>query len=148
MRVFWGKQASYRMDANREHGHLFNATMEASYSRRTNSKSNTKKRPWLYETLSSILAALNLVGLVILLRCYQEQPEPQWGGSITLNTIAAIISTAFRAALIIPVAACISQLSWLNLSGKSNSLEDHCFYDQASRGPIGSLRLLFHTRLR
>jgi hypothetical protein len=142
------------MNVIREHEQLVQPTIQSKGPDTLSSKPKSKSRnvclpqTWLYETASLVFAMLSLIGLIILLQCYENKPVPQWYAGITLNTMVSIVSTGFRAALIMPVAICISQLSWLNLCKPSKSLEEHCFYDEASRGPIGSLRLLFRTRLR
>ncbi|TVY21498.1 hypothetical protein LARI1_G002287 [Lachnellula arida] len=66
-------------------------------------------------------------------------------GNITLNAIISIISTAFRAALLTPVAQSVSQFCWVSFT-RPRSLQDVVYYDSASRGPFGSLRLLFRLR--
>jgi hypothetical protein len=47
-----------------------------------------------------------------------------------------------------PVAECINQLTWVWFGHKARPLEDAVYYDSASRGPLGSLKLLFRLRLR
>jgi len=48
----------------------------------------------------------------------------------------------------ITVAACISQLCWVWFNGKARPLQDVCYYDAASRGPLGSLLLLYRLKTR
>jgi len=101
---------------------------------------------WLWEILSLVLAVANLVGLVFLLRQYQNKASPHWRYGITLNTIVSVISTVFRVSILVSVAASISQMGWVWLARKSRNLDDVCVYDCASRGPWGSIRLLLRTK--
>lgn len=59
--------------------------------------------------------------------------------------IAALAQTA-QSALLVPVASCIGQLKWkwTWFEKKSRRTIDLETYDMASRGPEGSLKLLFH----
>lgn len=142
------------MEGTRERDQLVQPRKQSGTSHPSSSKLRSKSRnvclpqTWLYETSSLVFAMLSLIVLVVLLQCYDNKPGPQWYAGITLNTMVSIVSTSFRAAVVMPVAVCISQLSWLNLCRPSKRLVEHCVYDEASRGPIGSLRLLFRTRLR
>ncbi|KAF2792355.1 hypothetical protein K505DRAFT_210984, partial [Melanomma pulvis-pyrius CBS 109.77] len=52
-------------------------------------------------------------------------------------------------ALLVPVASCIGQLKWLWFKAKPRKTTDLERFDMASRGPEGSLKLLFQLpRLR
>ncbi|KUJ09004.1 uncharacterized protein LY89DRAFT_317285 [Mollisia scopiformis] len=97
------------------------------------------------------LVAASLFGIAAILWVYDGRPYPEWSmgrlGNVTLNTIISIISTAFRAALLAPVAQSISQFSWLWYT-RPRSLEDAVYYDFASRGPFGSLRFLSKLHIR
>jgi hypothetical protein len=101
---------------------------------------------WLWEILSLVLAVVSLIGLVCLLRQYQNKASPDWKYGITLNTIVSVISTVFRISILVSVAASISQMGWVWLARKSRNLDDVCVYDSASRGPWGSIRLLWRTK--
>jgi hypothetical protein len=101
---------------------------------------------WLYEVSSLFVAAASFVALVLVLRKYQNKPSPQWPADISLNTLVSVVSTVFRATLLMPVATGISQSGWIWFSQRSRPLEDICHYDSASRGPIGSIKLLFRLK--
>lgn len=102
------------------------------------------------EIFSLLLAAASLAGFFILLKRYDHKPSPQWTvvnrtGGVTLNTVASFVSLVFRSCLLMPVAHSISQLAWVWYM-QPKSLEDIVYYDSASRGPLGSIRLLFRLR--
>jgi hypothetical protein len=103
---------------------------------------------WLYEMLSLLIAMAAFACVVVVLRKYENKPSPQWPSGITLNSVVSWIATIFRTCLLMPVAECISQLSWVWFSQKTRPLDDTCYYDSASRGPLGSLKLLFRLKIR
>lgn len=105
-------------------------------------------KKWLPETMSLFLALAVLLEVVILLAMYDGHPNPLWSGGITLNTIISFASMVFRTSLMVPVASCISQLSWVWLSQGRQQLFDVVRFDQASRGPYESLKLLFSHHIR
>ncbi|KAJ3545639.1 hypothetical protein NM208_g2414 [Fusarium decemcellulare] len=96
----------------------------------------------IYDLLSLALATLALVGLSILLVVCQNKPNPEWTTGVTLNAIVSIVSTVFRGGILLPVTHCISQFGWLWYTQR-RSLQDICYFDAASRGPLGSAQLLF-----
>ncbi|KAK9415826.1 hypothetical protein SUNI508_10126 [Seiridium unicorne] len=95
------------------------------------------------------LALTCLVGLVLLLRQYDQKPPPEWTlgpWGVTLNAVISVISLVFRASLLGAVAQCIGQFCWVWFSTQSRPLNDISYYDGASRGALGSLRLLLRLR--
>lgn len=102
----------------------------------------------LWEIFSLVLATLCLVALVALLYKYNNRENPQWSldhVGITLNAIVSIISTTFRASLLMPVGQSIAQFGWIWYT-QPRPLRDICYYHAASRGPLGSISLLFKLR--
>ncbi|KAM0815922.1 hypothetical protein AB5N19_01723 [Seiridium cardinale] len=96
-----------------------------------------------------ILALTCMIGLVLLLRQYDQKPPPEWAlgpWGITLNAVISVISLVFRASLLGAVAPCIGQFCWVWFSTQPRPLNDISHYDGASRGALGSLRLLFRLR--
>ena len=67
---------------------------------------------------------------------------------MSLNTLVAILSTLARTALLVPVASCISQLKWIYLVSASRSLRSVQVFDDASRGPWGSMELIWKLNFR
>jgi Protein of unknown function (DUF3176) len=105
-------------------------------------------RALIWEILSLVLAATSLLTLVAILQNYDDKENPRWAlgpWGVTLNAILSIVSTAFRASLLMPVAQCINQFCWIWYT-QPRPLQDICYYDSASRGPLGSIYLLFRLR--
>ncbi|ROW05791.1 hypothetical protein VMCG_05221 [Cytospora schulzeri] len=100
------------------------------------------------EILSLLLATASLIALVVLLKEYENNSSPLWSignWGVTLNAVVSIISIIFRGTLLMPVARAISQFSWIWFT-QPKPLRDLATYDAASRGTIGSIRLLFKLR--
>jgi hypothetical protein len=82
-----------------------------------------------------------------MLRRYDQQPLPDWPHGITLNTAVAFISTLCRMAFLVPVVESLAQLKW-NWFRSPRPLHDFKVFDEATRGPLGSLKLVVRTRAR
>jgi hypothetical protein len=118
--------------------------------------SNTGKRALFiydlfYKILNLVIAVGALLGLVAILRKYNRKQSPEWTlgqVGVTPNVIVSIVSTVFRGSLLMPVAQSISQFCWIWYT-KPRPLSDVCYYDyydSASRGPLGRIRLLWRLR--
>lgn len=102
---------------------------------------------WWKELLWCVVSIACIPALVGMLRRFENQPLPDWPHGITLNTAVAFISTLCRTAFLLPVVEALSQLKW-NWYRKPRALQDFRVFDEASRGPWGSLKLLFTTKGR
>ncbi|KAF2094343.1 hypothetical protein NA57DRAFT_60390 [Rhizodiscina lignyota] len=65
---------------------------------------------------------------------------------ISLTCKIGHLSTVFRASLMLCVAATISQSGWIWFAQRTRPLRDLYWYDAASRGSLGSIRLLWNLR--
>ncbi|KAG6357754.1 hypothetical protein INS49_013633 [Diaporthe citri] len=99
-------------------------------------------RLWLWEILSITVAALALVAIVITLVLHRDHPLPKWPSAITINALIAVFTAVFKACLMMPIAEAIGQLKWLWYQ-KSRPLRHMEHWDLASRGPWGSMLLIF-----
>ncbi|ETS79057.1 hypothetical protein PFICI_08910 [Pestalotiopsis fici W106-1] len=103
------------------------------------------KTDWALEILSSIFSVLCLIGIAILLSYIQGRRLSSWTLAVSPNAFISVLSTASNAFLILPVSECISQLKWWHLlrSKRTNRLEDLQLFDNASRGPLGSVKFFW-----
>ncbi|KAL1984561.1 hypothetical protein VTN96DRAFT_9061 [Rasamsonia emersonii] len=99
--------------------------------------SQSWSRAWLLEILSCITSIVCLVGVVILLKQYDQQPVPALPLGITLNTLLGLLDYYG-----------LSQLKWNWFVRKKRPLVHFEAFDEASRGAVGSIRLLAATRGR
>ncbi|KAL1967365.1 hypothetical protein VTN77DRAFT_3149 [Rasamsonia byssochlamydoides] len=103
---------------------------------------------WLFEVLSCLISIVALIGIVILLQRYDQQPAPQWPLGITLNTVLAFLTTVSKAAFAYPVLVALSQMKWNWYATQKRPLSDFEAFDEASRGSLGSIKLLIATKGR
>lgn len=102
-------------------------------------------RAWLLEVLSIVGSSFSLLGMIILLAQYDGKPIFSWYG-VNLNTIVSILSTASKGCLLLAVDAAVSQWKWIMFSSNRQTLIKFSAIDSASRGPLGSLQLLWRLR--
>jgi len=108
---------------------------------------------WWMEIGAAILAILTMLVLITVLSVQDGKPLRTWdNGIITVNTIVAAISTVNRITLMFPVSGAISQAMWIwfarsrRSDGCKSKLDDLEIFDEASRGPWGSLLLLWRLK--
>ena len=103
-------------------------------------------KAWGPEVAWCALALVLLLAIAGILNHYKERTEKKWfNGELTLNAVVAFVATLCRASMVIPIAECISQLKWNSFASGKRPLKDLYAFDQASRGPYGSMVLLFKT---
>ncbi|TGJ78146.1 hypothetical protein E0Z10_g10616 [Xylaria hypoxylon] len=101
---------------------------------------------WTPEIVSEVCSVVFLLAMIILLSRLEGRPLSTWTIAVSPNAVIAILSIASKASLIYALGQTISQLKWLHLLNKPDSLEDLQHYDDASRGPLGAVRLFWSVR--
>ncbi|KAK2754921.1 hypothetical protein CKAH01_05935 [Colletotrichum kahawae] len=96
---------------------------------------------WWLEVSSSLLGLGCLLAIVIILSVHDERPLPNWPDLISINSLIAIFTAVFKAALILPIAEGIGQLKW-TWYRQPQRLDDIVLFDNATRGPWGCLLLI------
>ncbi|KAF8856580.1 hypothetical protein BDZ45DRAFT_727386 [Acephala macrosclerotiorum] len=102
---------------------------------------------WLPETLAIVLSLVSFLMILVLLKVYDNRPIFVWHGA-TLNTFVSTIATLGKAMLLFTVSACMSQWKYIWFSQARRKLIDFEVFDSASRGPSGSLSLLWSVNFR
>ena len=83
--------------------------------------------PWLLEILSSCLAVVALMAIIVTLAVHNKRPLPQWPHAISINALIAVFTAIFKGCLLMPVAegrcifniACDTNAYDLSISYKS-----------------------------
>ncbi|KAL9041872.1 MAG: hypothetical protein Q9214_003960 [Letrouitia sp. 1 TL-2023] len=96
---------------------------------------------WAQELLCWLLALISLLVIIIVVAIFNGQPLQKWHSGLTLNTLINVVSQIAQTAVIVPVAASISQLKWIWFH-KKKAIGDMKPFDEASRGPISSIMLI------
>lgn len=99
---------------------------------------------WLPETAGILASALLLVALAVLLAAFDDKAVFDWKG-VTLNAVVSVISTASKASLLYAISELISQWKWIIFTSTRRPLIDFERVDAASRGPMGSLRMMWKS---
>jgi hypothetical protein len=118
---------------------------------RYSASGNILKR-WLLEVLSWLFSAVCMAAIVGVLIRLKDEPLTKWAlaekTGLTLNAYISILSKMAGAALILPVSEALGQLKWSWFLEHSKQMWDFEIFDNASRGPWGSLLLLIRTKGR
>jgi hypothetical protein len=96
---------------------------------------------WRWELFTWALGTCAVAVIFGLLCWSKDKPLTRWHSKIQVSTIIAVLSQVAQSALIVSIAACIGQSKWVLLKDRQRIIEIQRF-DEASRGPEGSLTLL------
>jgi hypothetical protein len=122
---------------------------EQPYSTRIGKTSMASTKWWWWWEIGSALLSVACVGAVTaVLRYIENKTIEEWGFSIAPNSLIAILTTISKAAMMVVIASCISQLKWSYFSKNPRLIKDLDRFDEASRGPWGSLIFLSSVRIR
>lgn len=103
---------------------------------------------WTIEASAILLSISSMVAILILLPMYQNEPLSSWLLPVSLNVVISVLGATSRASLAFAISACISQGKWNWYRKRNDSVMVFDRFEEASRGPWGSLRLLWWTKLR
>ena len=105
-------------------------------------------RLWLWEVTSLVIAIGAHFSMIALLGVYNNMRVSSWTKPWTLNSNISLMITIVKGAALIPVASCLGQLKWrrFKVGSQWRELRDLEYFDGASRGSLGSLRLLVRLR--
>ncbi|GAB7341413.1 hypothetical protein MBLNU457_7663t1 [Dothideomycetes sp. NU457] len=82
--------------------------------------------------------------MIYVLALSDNNTQTRWlDNQLTLNSVVALLTTFIKSFMMVPVAAALGQQKWNWFSTKGRKLRDFAVLDEASRGPLGSFRLLF-----
>ena len=97
---------------------------------------------WLWEILAYCFS-LACMGAVIGVLAYEDGRRlDRWGLKISPNAVISFIIALAKSSFLLAITETISQLKWLHFHDKTRKLSDLKLFDEASRGPFGSLKLL------
>jgi hypothetical protein len=101
---------------------------------------------WYWELLSWTVSFSCVAAIVGVLIYYDGKMQPkQVVLGITLNGYISVFAAIAKAAMILPVSEAIGQLKWMWFR-QERRLSNFSTFDNASRGPWGSLMLLGTTK--
>ena len=91
-----------------------------------------------------------MAGLVAILVVFNGRQRSIWGDpyGISPNTAIAIFSTLAKTSMLFAIAHGMGHLKWIYFERREHKVSDLQVFDDASRGPLGSLLLLGQIRWR
>lgn len=115
-----------------------------------NERKKFNVRDWQWELSAAAFSLACFAAVVGVLIAFDKTTLSRWSFAvgITPNTVVATLSTFSRTALLVPVASCLSQLKWIHIVTASRSLNEIQIFDDASRGPWGSLEFVFRMHIK
>ncbi|OAK99218.1 hypothetical protein IQ06DRAFT_378133 [Phaeosphaeriaceae sp. SRC1lsM3a] len=99
----------------------------------------------MWACIGSVASFMAMTGLLC---AFDGKAQPEWPYGATLNSAVSWLSTITKGFLLVPWASCISQSIWISYMSKPQGLERLRIYDEASRGPWGSLELIWTLKAR
>ncbi|KAK1531655.1 hypothetical protein CPAR01_11304 [Colletotrichum paranaense] len=100
---------------------------------------------WGPESWALVGGIISFTAMVVLLARFDGKPIFTWNG-VTLNTVVSILSVTMKAAVAFVLSECLAQWKWILFTREDRPLMDFDRIDAATRGPLGSLRIIFRTR--
>ena len=122
--------------------------LEPTPSKSKNLLRQARTHWWPWELLALFICLTSLMAIILILFSYEGRFLSDLPHKVSINAIIAILSTAMKVALSVPVVEAISQAKWDWFHDQGRRLYDMEVYDQASRGPWGALRMLASVRWR
>ncbi|KAF3014158.1 hypothetical protein E8E14_001563 [Neopestalotiopsis sp. 37M] len=98
---------------------------------------------WRLDIAALILSCCALIALIALLIYGNNRPLEQWELFFSINTVVSILGTITRAPLAFCIGSCLAQAKWIWFSQRTDSLRAFERFEDASRGPMGSFKLVY-----
>ncbi|KAM7212003.1 Protein of unknown function (DUF3176) domain containing protein [Rhypophila decipiens] len=102
---------------------------------------------WWLELVSCFFALASLFAIVGTAFPHQGLPLPRWPFDLSINTLVSVYMVVMKSAILLVVADGLGQMKW-SWFRRARPLSHLEIFDEASRGPWGSLQLLWSIKLR
>ncbi|CAK1362457.1 unnamed protein product [Cercospora beticola] len=138
------KQQLLQTEAMELHGNDSGIFSVKSQERQSHRTSSASVGLWWFEVLGMATSVAALLAIFGILFAYSGKPLSDWKAILRPNTVVAVLSTLSKSAMLMVVGQCIGQLKWVYFAQRPRSLRNIEIFDDASRGPLGSAKLLVH----
>ena len=101
---------------------------------------------WEFSTW--MLGTFGYAAIIIFMIAFNDKVQKDWHSDVQITAFVAALAQVSQSALLVPTASSIAQLKWKWISAVQRPAMDIQRFDLASRGPDGSMRLLWHFALR
>lgn len=119
-----------------------------SPAQRRRSRPAGRQHTWTLEMAALFLSVSSLAAVCVLLALYDGFPLDAWTFMLSFNTIVSILGATSRASMGFALSASLGQAKWNWFRRRDDQLMAFDRFDEASRGPWGSVRLLWYLKFR
>ncbi|KAI8964410.1 hypothetical protein F5Y11DRAFT_316245 [Daldinia sp. FL1419] len=109
---------------------------------------STRGHNWNLEIGALVVSLGALAALLALLIYVNGRPLSDWKGSVSVNTVISGLGAVSRTSLGFAISSCLGQAKWNWFKKRPDNLVAFDRFDDASRGPWGSLWLIIWLRIR
>ncbi|KAI1470290.1 uncharacterized protein F4812DRAFT_449874 [Daldinia caldariorum] len=109
---------------------------------------STRGHNWNLEIGALVISFGALAALIALLIYVDGRPLSDWKGSVSVNVIISGLGAVSRTSLGFAISSCLGQAKWNWFKRRPDNLVAFDRFDEASRGPWGSLWLIIWLRIR
>lgn len=103
---------------------------------------------WWWEITAQIFSLICMCLIIYVLARINNRKLSDWTYPIQPNSVISVLTTAGKTSMFVSIASCLGQLKWRHFSEKPHPLRHVELFEDASRGPWGSLRLLADFSVR
>lgn len=97
---------------------------------------------WLWELLAALFSFACIIAIIFVLRFEDGKQLDRWNLMISPNAVISFVGALAKSSFMLAIVEIISQLKWLHFNTRSRSLADISLFDESSRGPWGSAKLI------
>lgn len=94
---------------------------------------------WWGEIVAVAVSIAAMIAMLVVLAQSNGRALAWWTFFFQPNTVVSILAMVSKASMMLVVSACLSQLKWRHFQGRPRPLHHLQVFDDASRGPWGSL---------
>ena len=104
---------------------------------------------WLWELLATCCSLASMIAIIAMLVRFNGQDIIAWSFpyNITINAIVATLNTISKSLLIYALSAAIGQWKWILITKQPLRLKTFDDIDRCSRGPLGSVQMLWDLKM-
>lgn len=99
-------------------------------------------RQWATSLASLVGCVLIFITIIIIIGTLDQKTPTEWIG-LSPNAVISILSVSFRGLIVFSISECVGQWKWILFSQSPRRLIEFERIDLASRGPLGSLEVLW-----
>lgn len=102
---------------------------------------------WWGEIMAVVVSVAAMIAMLVILAQSNGKALAWWSFFFQPNTVVSILAMVSKASMMLVVSACLSQLKWKHFQDRPRPLSHLQVFDDASRGPWGSLVFVGSLRL-